>query len=351
VIGAGIVGLATAVALLDAGAEVRLYDRDAPALAQSKGRTRVFRLAHGEARLVDLAACAERLWRAWEERFQRRLVGDEGLVVTGDDTVAAWTKAMADAGARHAVLSIEEASARIPVARLSGSVALFDPAAGPTRARRTVECLLAVCTGCLRREEVLEIGQTATACTVNTAAGSWKCDEVVIAAGTETGRLAGAGIGVETLTVPDSRLTFSIREGYRDRPLACWFDQSETYGPGCSSYGQRVGSTSFYAVGVGWGDAEGLSADEESALHREKALDYMREAYPGLDPTPVAEIRCTSALRGVREDGDGFMARRSGGVTALYGKNLFKFAPLLGELLAQTALTGALADELAPERV
>jgi hypothetical protein len=41
------------------------------------------------------------------------------------------------------------------------------------------------------------------------------------------------------------------------------------------------------------------------------------------------------------------MARRSGGVTALYGNNLFKFAPLFGELLCRTALTGVLADELA----
>jgi sarcosine oxidase len=348
VVGAGVVGLATVAALLDAGAEVRLYDPSEPGMVQSKGRTRVFRLAHGDARLVDLAAHAERLWRAWEARFRRRLVGDEGLILTGDETVVAWTKAMADAGARHEVLSITEASAHVPVARLAGSAALFDPAAGPTRARRTVECLLAVCVDCLRREEVVEIGQNANGCTVTTASGSWKCDEVIIAAGVETGWLAAtAGIGVETPTVPDSRLTYVIRNEYRDRKLACWFDQSGAYGPGYESYGQRVGSTGCYAVGVGWGDAEGLTVDEESALHREKALDYMREAYPGLDHTPVAEIRCVSALRGVRDDGDGFFARRSGGITALCGKNLFKFAPLLGELLAQTALTGALAKELA----
>lgn len=348
VVGAGIVGLATACALLDAGAEVRVYERDAPGLAQSTGRTRVFRLAHGDARLVDLAARSEELWRAWEGRFRRRLVSDEGLIITGDDTVAAWTTAMADAGARHMILSIQEATARLPVARPVGSAALFDPAAGPTRARRTIECLQRACAGCLRREEVVEIDQSDAACTVSTAAGRWECDEIVIAAGVETGRLAApVGIGVETSIVHDSRFTYPILDGYRDRPLACWFDRSEVYGPGFTSYGQRVGSTDFYAVAVGWGDAAGLTPDEESALHRDKSRGYLREAYPGLDPEPVDEIRCSYAARGVRDDGDGFMARRCGGITALYGNNLFKFAPLLGHLLCQTAMTGALADELA----
>jgi sarcosine oxidase len=352
VIGAGVVGLAPASALVDAGAEVRLYDRQEPGREQSKGSTRVFRLAHGDARLVDLAARAERLWRAWEQRFRRRLVGDEGLILTGDDTVAGWAKAMADAGARYAVIDIKEANERIPVARLAGSAALLDPAAGPTRARRTVECLLAVCGGALCRDEVLEVTYDSNGCSVATAAGIWRCDEVIIAAGVDTGRLAAAaGAGVETPTVPDSRLTYAIRAEYRERPLACWFDQSGAYGPGYDSYGQRVGSTGYYAVGVGWGDAAGLSADEESALHREKSFAYMREAYPGLDPTPVDEIRCISTLRGVRDDGDGFFARRSGGITALHGKNLFKFAPLLGELLAQTALTGVLADELTLDKM
>lgn len=348
VVGAGIVGLATAAALLDSGADVRLYDGNAPGSGQSNGRTRIFRLAHGDARLVDLASRAEQLWRAWETRFRRRLVSAEGLIITGDEMVAAWTEAMSNAGAPHTVMTIEEAANRLPIARPAGSVALYDPSAGPTRARRTVECLQAVCEASLRREDVVAIEGTATACTVSTSAGIWECDEVIIAAGIETGRLAAAaGIGLETRIVYDSRFTYSIRDGYRDRSLACWIDKSGVYGPGCTSYGQRIGSTNFYAVGISGGDVMGLTPDEESALHRQNSVGYMPEAYPGLDPVPVDEIRCSHALRMVRDDGDGFMARRSGGITALYGNNLFKFAPLLGHLLSQTALTGALADELA----
>jgi sarcosine oxidase len=352
VVGAGVVGLATVAALVDAGAEVRLYERGDPGRAQSVGRTRIFRVAHGDARLVDLALRARRLWQEWEQRFRRRLIGPEGLIVTGEDAAAEWSRAMAAAGAEHRVLSTDEAAGHLPIARLPGSVALLDPSAGPTRARRTIECLLGVCGSSLCREEVVEIAPRASSGIVSTVTGTWECDEVVITAGIETGRLAAtAGIGRELEIAHDSRFSFPIRQEYRGRPLACWIDRSGVYGPGYTSYGQRVGSTDLYALTVGWGDAGNMSPDEESALHREKLAEYLPVAYPGLDPAPVDEIRCSYALRPVREDGDGFLARRSGGVTALYGSNLFKFAPVLGRLLAQTALSGTLADELALEHV
>jgi sarcosine oxidase len=352
VIGAGVVGLATATALLDAGAEVRLYERAEPGRAQSVGRTRIFRLAHGDARLVDLAAHSRRVWAEWEARFRRRLIGDEGLILTGDDEVSAWQRAMADAGAPHQLLDMAAAGERLPIARPAGSVALFDPSAGPTRARRTVECLQAVCEPSLCRAEVLEVGVNGRSRSVTTRSQTWECDEVVIAAGIETGRLAAAaGVGAEIEVVHDSRFTFTVQPQYRDRRLACWIDHSRAYGPGFTSYGQRVGSTDCYALAVGWDEPENLPPDEESALHRQNLAKYLPEAYPGLEPVPVDEIRCSYAARGVREDGDGFMAGRRDGVTALYGNNLFKFAPLLGRLLSQTALTGTLADELKVEEL
>src|SRR5450759_4573016 len=79
IVGAGIVGLATASELIRAGAEVRLYEKAAVGASQSKGSTRIFRQAHGDPRLVELAMRARRKWRHWEERFGRRLIGHEGL--------------------------------------------------------------------------------------------------------------------------------------------------------------------------------------------------------------------------------------------------------------------------------
>jgi sarcosine oxidase len=253
---------------------------------------------------------------------------------------------MAEAGAPHALLSLHEASPHIPIARLNGSSALFDFSAGPTRARRAIECLLTVCRDSLIRGEVHEITPREGGYLVEATTDVWWADEVIIAAGINTGRLAEPfGLGWQLPEVHTTRFTYRIREEYRSTSLACWIDGGGSR-PGHDSYGQRVGSTDCYAVGVGWGDVEGLSSEEEYRLSREKAPAYIREAYPGLEPEPVDEIRCSYSIHGLRDDGDGFMARRSGGITAIYGRNLFKFAPLLGELLAQTAVDMTLAPEL-----
>jgi len=57
------------------------------------------------------------------------------------------------------------------------------------------------------------------------------------------------------------------------------------------------------------------------------------------------EARCAYNQAGV-PDGDGFGTERRGAVTVLYGKNLFEFAPLLGELLSRAALQREVPPEL-----
>jgi hypothetical protein len=49
-----------------------------------------------------------------------------------------------------------------------------------------------------------------------------------------------------------------------------------------------------------------------------------------------------------RPGGDGWTAARRGRVVALVGSNLMKFAPLLGDRLAQAALSDELPSDLTP---
>src|SRR5919202_6230715 len=157
VVGAGVVGLAAAAELRWAGADVRLYEKAVPGHAQSQGMTRIFRRAHSDPRLVEQAIDAERLWRGWEQRFGRRLVGDEGLIAVGEEIVPAWDRAMHEAGVSHRLLSSKECQDLFPLCRAGDSPALFDPGAGAIRVRRTNELLSEAVGEALRLEEVCAI--------------------------------------------------------------------------------------------------------------------------------------------------------------------------------------------------
>ena len=99
VVGAGIVGLATAYELLERGANVTVYERGAPGAGQSGGESRIFRHAHDDPRLVALAVEARARWRAWEQRFGVELLAPVGSVAVGP-AVERRLPLLRDAGVR-----------------------------------------------------------------------------------------------------------------------------------------------------------------------------------------------------------------------------------------------------------
>ncbi len=349
VIGAGVVGLAAADALCRAGADVRLFEKATPGQAESVGLTRIFRQAHGDPRLVRLAMRALVGWRTWERRSGRRLLGEEGLLVTGDDLAPAWGRALREAGAPCRDLDPAAFADRLPIGQPPPTVALWDPAAGAIRARRTVEFLRQGVADRIIPAAVLELTTTETDATVRTAREAWACDAVLVTAGIDTpGLAAQVGVRVPTALIRHSRFTFAPQHGGAERPLACWIDRSGAYGDDLSAYALPVGTTGRYAVGVSQGGHDfpaSVDAEEVSRLTLSLARRYVPAALPGLDPMPVDEVRCTYNQVGVPE-GDGFGAARQGVVTVLYGNNLFKFAPLLGELLSQAVLRSEIPVDL-----
>ena len=80
VVGAGIVGLATADALARQGRAVTVYERAAPGGAQSGGESRIFRHSHDDSRLIARAREALAGWRAWEARFGIELLAADGVI-------------------------------------------------------------------------------------------------------------------------------------------------------------------------------------------------------------------------------------------------------------------------------
>ncbi len=353
VIGAGITGLAAALALQDAGAAVRVFEKGEPGQAQSAGLARIFRLSHGVPALVHLAMRAYDGWQVWERRFGGQLLGQEGMIVTGDASVEEYERALRAAGAPCRVIDAAEATSLLPIGHFPQEHLLFDTLAGSIRVRRTIDCLCTALTTPITLDAVHEIRITGSGAQVGTGSETWDCDGVLIAAGLDIPALASQ-VGLQIPGDPWQiiRFTFEPREPHAGRQLACWIDGSGAYGGELTAYALPVGTTSRYAVGASHRGQAPTPLDMPREEFRRAALaraqTYVRAALPGLIPDPVDEVWCAGTSVDYPDE-DGFRAYRSGPVVAVYGTNLFKFAPLLGELFAETVLHAETPAELRPE--
>jgi sarcosine oxidase len=107
-------------------------------------------------------------------------------------------------------------------------------------------------------------------------------------------------------------------------------------------YGSPIGTTGQYVFGligpnvdVPFGAGGALPLGSTMDTHVERLRTYVRKAMPGLDPEPVGIRVCV--MTKLPGGSDAFRVWHTPGVTAVAGHNLFKLAPVLGELLADTA--------------
>jgi glycine/D-amino acid oxidase-like deaminating enzyme len=322
VAGAGICGLAAAYELSRRGVEVLVLERAEVGGEQSAGLGRIFRVAHGQARLCALALEAAAGWRRWEADLGAgRLLGDEGLVVARPR--AGIAPAMSEAGARWRPLDRRDIAARIPFAAPAWEEGLLDPAAGSLRIRRALDALARRVA--VRRADVVSVGEDGA---VALADGSvLHGSAVLICAGTRTPALAAtAGIAL------DARFTHHVRLTYAAGAAAACLIAPE-------GYGVPLGSTGRWALGLHDADVAIGDADAFAAATRERHARTLPTLLPGLDPRPVAEVRCVNVhAPWLDAGGDGWHAARRGRAIAFTGANLMKFGPVLGDRLARTAL-------------
>ena len=348
VVGAGIVGLATAVELnRSPGVEVRCYDAGTPMAARSLGGTRIFRTAHAEPRMVSAAVRALELWRGWEAEFDVPLVGREGVVVSGEPALER-ARAMQAAGVEVRLVGDGDTAggvpAGLPARRLAGP-AVVDPLGGVLQARASGAALLGALGPVVRREDpvasldVLDGGLVR----VRAASGDWDCDAAVVAAGAGTADLVEP-LGIAG--VPHERRhhhRFSFRLTNPEAQPPCWLEQAGAWRPGFTTY-QHLAGPGLWAVGGSLGDQDTdweLGVEETRRRATAALTAYVRETLTGVDNEIVETVSCDSI-----GTGDGVGVGRSGPVVALWGDNLFKLAPLLGALLARSATSGALDDQL-----
>ncbi|HET8751643.1 MAG TPA: FAD-dependent oxidoreductase [Gaiellaceae bacterium] len=314
VVGAGVMGCATAWALRERGAEVTVHeqfelDHDR---GSSHGRTRIFRLAYPDPYWV---AFAQEAYAGWND-LDPSLLGLYGLVELVADPSATSARALDQCGVPYRLLDRDEVralGANVP----DGWTALHIADAGVVFADRARHAFLEAAGVEVETNRRIESTDELDADVVVVTAGSWVRELVPDL----------------PVTVSRETLAYFAREG---PPVTSIVDlDTATGGHGMYSlhdpvHGLKVGA--HHAGSEADPDTEGAP---DPALV-ERISSWVGARFPDVDPDPVAAQTC---LYTTTAD-EGFILERRGRVvvgSACSGHG-FKFAPAVGRRLAALAL-------------
>lgn len=349
VLGAGIVGLATAYGLRERGVSVHVYERATPGAAQSGGESRVFRHAHADPRLIDWARASRAIYRDWEQELGVELVSGDGVVSLGP-VARRRLPLLERAGIDVVEINAGELTERMPLLAAFDGPAIFDAEGGAIRAAAAVAALADRLGEALVPDEVVTLWPTSSETVeVRTNGGRGEHGAAVVCAGADTARLArGLGISIPVEVSLHGRVSFCVRDTAPPH-VACLLDSSDSFGePGV--YGAPSPGSTGFSLGV---DAAAVARDDSSVLSppalasvTDRAVAYARRALPGLDPEPADYRHCWVTELPWHEDAIAVWEAEK--ILFLAGSNLFKHAPALGRALAEAALEARLDDELRP---
>jgi sarcosine oxidase len=308
VVGAGVMGCATAWALRERGVEPVVYEQfdDLDHVrGSSHGRTRIFRLAYPQDEWVRLAEEALGGWRD--------LGGDvldlHGLVELAPDAALTSAAALARAGAEHS-FEHDEPRVRVP----DGWAALWQPAAGVVHADRARRAFL---------------GDTQVECGTRVDDPDEVDADVVVLT-------VGAWIRGFAPDVP-VRVTRETVAFFRHDgpPLPSVVELNESSGH--AMYALHDPDHGLKA-GVHFGGAE-TDPDREEGPDEAlvaRVADWVAARFPQADPDPVAAQSCLYTSTADQS----FVLERRGRVVigSPCSGHGFKFAPAIGRRLAAMAL-------------
>lgn len=350
VIGAGIVGLATAYAIAEAGGKVTVYEAGAPGNGQSAAESRLFRHSHDDVRLVELARRSREVWSEWEQRFGIELISSDGALALGESALARLEILERAGGLPVRSVGPEEVAERLPLLAEYSGPAIFDEAAGAIRTQAAIAALSEELGDALQENigEVIALRPTAAGAEVRTAETCSEHSCVVVCAGRGTAGLArGVGLTLPVSLSAHVRLHFRVREP--SDSLACLQDSSGAFDE-TGVYAAPLPGNRAYAVGL----SDTTEARDDGSLIdlavlaelASRAQSYVSQALPGLDPEPVGHLHCW--VTELPWSPDGLAVWEHERILFVAGHNLFKQAPELGRLLSRGALGEGLDERLHP---
>uniref|UniRef100_A0A942Y9V7 FAD-dependent oxidoreductase n=1 Tax=Neobacillus citreus TaxID=2833578 RepID=A0A942Y9V7_9BACI len=348
VIGGGVVGAATAYALATRGERVLLVEQHGRGHhnGSSHGATRIFRQGYADAEYVALTTRALELWDALETASGEVLLDRTGAVDHGrPEVVDRIAAALAEAGIEHETLTPAEAGERWPGIAFEGHV-LTHPTAGRIRSAEAIEVFLTLAerTGCaeLRFDtRVTGVEDHGDELTVTLSDGdAVRTPSVVAAVGSWAPRLVGDLLARRGSRLPALRITQEQPAHFPSHlpdeawpSFVHWAEDDDVYGLLTPGEGVKVG---FHGTGpvVDPDDRDFTPVPAEA----ERLQAYVARYVPGVDASRPTFISC---LYDNSPDED-FVIDRRGPLTVATGfsGHGFKFAPLLGDMIADLALGG-----------
>jgi monomeric sarcosine oxidase len=326
IVGAGIMGLATARALARRGWDVTIYEQFEVGhkRGSSHGRSRIFRLAYPDPQWVRLATDALHGWRDLEEESGAALLELNGLLEVVKDATRSSRNALQAAGGKFELMRGEEAQRRWPIRVPDNWTVLFQPEAGIVRADLAQRAFL---------DSALAHGADLQEKTLVEWPDDLDADVTVVTAGAWVRRL------VPRVSVRPTRETLAYFR--RDGSAMPSVGQLDPETRGHAQYSLRDPRYGLKA-GVHHAGRE-VDPDEPGEPDPElvtRIADWVARLHTDVDPEPIEAETCLYT----NTDDERFILERHGRIvvgSACSGHG-FKFAPVVGERLAALAAgTGA----------
>jgi glycine/D-amino acid oxidase-like deaminating enzyme len=315
VVGAGVMGCATAWALRERGVDVSVHEQFAldHDRGSSHGRTRIFRIAYPDPYWIRFAQEAYAGWR----ELDPDLLGLYGLVELAPDPALISARALDESGVSYRLLEKDEVralGANLP----DGWTALHIGDAGVVFSDRARHAFLEAAGVEVETNRRIESTDELDADVVVVTAGSWIRELVPDL----------------PVTVTRETLAYFAWEG---PPRPCIVDLSaETRTHAMYSLHDPVHGLKAGAHHAG-SEADPDSEGKPDPAIVERIADWVRERLPEVDPRPVDAQTCLYTTTADQN----FVLERRGRVvvgSACSGHG-FKFAPAIGRRLAELALS------------
>jgi sarcosine oxidase len=330
VVGAGVMGLASAWALRRAGRDVTVLEQFEVGhpYGSSHGASRIFRFAYDETEWVELAQEALPLWRELEQESGTEVLSLTGLLDARDDS-APLRIALEACSAEYEMLDAEEAARRFGI-ELEGEVVL-ELHGGIVRADRALAAFsrgIAIEPGV----RVLALRPAEDGVSLETSTGTIEAALVVVAAGAwATPLLADAGIELETNVSQETVAYFDLPAADTLPSVIDWNEEMGRHAYSLSA-GENVLKVGLHHSGVPVEPGERGKPDPQVV---EAESEWVRRTYPAADLSPRRAEKCL--YTNIEEDR--FVIERHGAIIACSAcsGHGFKFAPAVGARVAALA--------------